>query len=85
MMNCRDMTKLISDSMERPISWRQRMELWMHTMMCGLCRAFRANIVTLRKLARQIGDDTGESDPLSPNAKERVRSAMKRAEDDLAP
>ncbi len=71
MLNCKDMTKLISDSLEGKVSVRQRMELWLHGalvawssgcmvlwlhMMCGICWQFRSNILELRKRVRGSRD-----------------------------
>lgn len=88
MLNCKDMTKLISDSLERKITLRQRMELWMHVMMCGMCRRFRSNSIALRRRVRgttfpskanqAAGPKTNSSEPLSSSAKERIATAIKR-------
>ena len=82
MLNCKDMTKLISDSLERKMSFRQRMELWLHIMMCGMCRRFRSNIIELRK--RVCGSkallDQAEAtaSPMPPAAKARLEEVIKR-------
>jgi hypothetical protein len=82
MLNCKDMTKLISDSLEGKISVRQRMELWLHIMMCGMCRRFRSNIIELRKRVRGSKSLLGQSDiapvPLPPATKARLEEAVKR-------
>ncbi len=82
MLNCKDMTKLISDSLERKISLRQRMELWMHIMMCGMCRRFRTNIIALRRRVRGARSLLKESEipntPLPPATKTRLEEAVKR-------
>jgi hypothetical protein len=82
MLNCKDMTKLISDSLERKISVRQRMELWLHIMMCGMCRRFRSNIIELRKRVRGSKGLLDQSDigpvPLPPATKARLEEAIKR-------
>ncbi len=56
MLNCKDMTKLISDSLEQRVSLRRWMEMRLHIMICRLCRAFRENSVLLRKMARSSPD-----------------------------
>lgn len=82
MLNCKDMTKLISDSMERKISVRQRMELWLHIMMCGMCRRFRSNIIELRKRVRGSKSLLDQADitpaPLPPATKARLEEVIKR-------
>lgn len=82
MLNCKDMTKLISDSLERKISVRQRMELWLHIMMCGMCRRFRSNIIELRKrvsVSKGLLDQADiASAALPPATKARLEEAVKR-------
>jgi hypothetical protein len=82
MLNCKDMTKLISDSLEEEISVRQRMELWLHLMMCGMCRRFRSNIIELRKRVRGSKDlmDQADTAPvvLPPATKARLEEVVKR-------
>lgn len=82
MLNCKDMTKLISDSLEGKISVRQRMELWLHIMMCGMCRRFRSNIIELRKRVRGSKALLDQADTVSssmPSAtKARLADAIKR-------
>ncbi|MCA9193520.1 MAG: hypothetical protein KDB03_17230 [Planctomycetales bacterium] len=82
MLNCKDMTKLISDSLERKISVRQRIELWLHIMMCGMCRRFRSNIIELRKHVRGSKGLLDQADvapvPLPPATKARLEEVIKR-------
>ncbi len=88
MLNCKDMTKLISDSLERKITLRERMELWLHIMMCGMCRKFRRNAIALRMLVRRehiskekLADSAAvvpDSQTLSSSAKERISSAIRQ-------
>lgn len=82
MLNCKDMTKLISDSLEEKISVRRRLELWLHITMCGMCRRFRSNIIELRK---RVHSSRGLLDQaaIAPTAlttamKARLEEAIKR-------
>ena len=87
-MNCKEMTKLISDSMEAKVTLRQRMELWMHIAMCGMCRSFRSNARALRRVCRSDdsqsvsgnagGSLTTAEQSLSSSAKQRIASAIKK-------
>lgn len=86
MLNCKDMTKVISDSLDRKISLRQRLELWMHITMCGLCRRFRSNTLAIRKKVRetsaQPSDKVVASEPkdasLPPAARKRIAAAIQK-------
>lgn len=44
MMNCRQATRLISESQDRPLSLPERMTLKMHVMMCTGCKNFSLQI-----------------------------------------
>jgi hypothetical protein len=82
MLNCKDMTKLISDSLDGKISVRQRMELWLHILMCDMCRLFRSNIIELRKRVRgskallEQSETDASTMPLATQA--RLEEAIKR-------
>ncbi len=81
MLHCREISKLVSDSMERELSFRQRMNVWMHLAMCRLCAAFARQLRLLRRAAHdnpeRLGPDS--SDPnarLSADARERIRTVL---------
>ncbi len=82
MLNCKDMTKLISDSLEGKISVRQRLELMLHIMMCGMCRRFRFNIIELRKRIRGsktlLNRFSTVATPMPPATKARLQEVVKR-------
>lgn len=79
MSRCKDITKLISDSMERKLSWWQRIDLRMHLILCGFCRRFQANVLVLRKLVTSEKlYDGPEKAKLSVEAKARIRNAIRQ-------
>ena len=79
MSRCKDITKLISDSMERKLSLWQRIDLRTHLILCGFCRRFHANVLALRKLASRDKDyDAVEKPKLSVEAKTRIRNAIRQ-------
>lgn len=52
MLNCREVTRLLSESQERTLGLQERMPLKMHLMMCKGCRNFGKQMNTLREMAR---------------------------------
>ena len=40
MLNCRDVTKLISESLDRKTTFVEKKSLWFHVMLCGFCGRF---------------------------------------------
>lgn len=79
MLNCHDVSKLISESLDRKLSLWQRLNLWMHLGMCGLCWGFRKSLVHIHKEARQHADEI-ERDVVDPEIKlpDESRERMKR-------
>lgn len=65
MLNCREVTELCSEELDRALGLRERMALRTHLMMCAGCTQFRAQMATMRRLmqayaqgeAAGLGDD----------------------------
>jgi hypothetical protein len=82
MLNCQEVSRLVSDSIDRKLSLWQRMNLWMHLSMCGLCWGFRRYLLNFHEQthlhASQIEEGVGESqEALSDEARERIKQALK--------
>ena len=81
MLRCREVSRLVSESMERKLPFRQRMQVWMHLAMCRLCAGFSRQIRLLRTVARRhaesvAGGTSRHDTPLSPEARERIKAAL---------
>ena len=81
MLRCREITKLVSDSMDRKLPWRQRLEVWMHLAMCRLCSGFAKQLRLLRLAARKSSERLAEGDlvsdvKLSTEARQRISAAL---------
>ncbi|MFP5384006.1 MAG: zf-HC2 domain-containing protein [Gammaproteobacteria bacterium] len=53
MLNCEQATKLLSESLDRPLTVRERMGVNMHLMMCRGCRNCGQHMQDLRHIARE--------------------------------
>ncbi len=40
MLNCREVTQLASESLDRKLTWKEHIGLWFHLMMCKLCTRY---------------------------------------------
>lgn len=49
MLNCREVTQLCSQELERPLGLWERMSLKAHLMMCDGCSNFRGQMTTIRQ------------------------------------
>ncbi|WP_322022919.1 zf-HC2 domain-containing protein [Burkholderia sp. BCC1977] len=62
---CRDVTRLLSDALDRSLTLHERMQVHVHLPTCSGCRAYRGQIALLRTAAhaaaagRGAGDDAG--------------------------
>lgn len=59
MMSCKQMTGLISQSLDRELSARERLSVQLHLMMCQGCTNFRENVHFLRQACHGLADDAG--------------------------
>lgn len=79
MPNCKEVSRRVSESMDRGLPLFQRMGVWMHLIMCKYCNEFRKQMVLLRKVSRDdsIPESEAEADvKLSEVSKDRIKRAM---------
>ena len=80
MLHCREISRLVSESMERPFTFRERLQVGMHLAMCRLCYGFSRQIRLLRTAARR---EIPPADPsmqatLSDDARRRIKAALRQ-------
>lgn len=74
MLNCKQASKLVSQSLDRPLSWSERLQLKLHLFMCNPCRQFKRQLQMLRTAMQRIRNDI-EHDctiQLAPDVKNRI-------------
>lgn len=78
MLSCKDASRLISQSLDRRLTWRERFGLRVHLMICDVCSRFRKQVELIRaavqRMTRQIEQD--EHLVLSPTARTRIADAI---------
>ena len=78
MLSCKQASRLISQSLDRPLSWRERFSLRLHLVLCDMCTQFRHQLYTMRmavrKLTRRIEQD--ESLVLPQQARARIAESI---------
>lgn len=60
MLNCREVTRLVSESQERSLSVTEKISLNLHLMMCDGCRNFSRQLPFLRKAMRSFAEGLDE-------------------------
>lgn len=79
MLTCKDASHLISERQERPLGRRERLNLWLHLLICKYCRRFERQIAMLSRALNELGRRGGadaDGIDLSPEARERIRKAL---------
>ena len=83
MLTCKEATELVSESLDGPLTFRQRLDLKFHLLMCRFCSRYRRQILLIRKairqMARQEGDSAAAPDvSLSAEARERIKHTIEK-------
>jgi len=63
MMDCKQATRLASESLERKLKTGEKLELKLHLAICSGCRNFARQMSTLRGLARDYALGEEENPP----------------------
>jgi len=80
MLTCKDVSRLVSESLDHKLPLWPRLQVRMHLLMCRLCSRFRQQMVFLKDAARHYwtaGEETDASPGLSPEARERLKQALR--------
>jgi hypothetical protein len=70
---CQEVTRLVSESMDRRLTMRERIGVQLHLWVCAWCRRYDRQLQFLRR-AFHVHGEQSEAPTLSPEARE----AMKR-------
>jgi predicted anti-sigma-YlaC factor YlaD len=80
MLSCEEVTQLVSESLDRELSLRQRVSTKMHLMMCRLCSRYNKQLAGLREAFRlhAMREEDIEIYPasLSSEARQRIKQAL---------
>ena len=80
MYNCKEVSEMVSDSMDRALPFYQRVLMRMHLLMCKYCTRCREHFETLRAASRYEelhGKELDDSHALSNDGKERLKEFLK--------
>lgn len=80
MRSCREVSCLLSESLDHPLPWHVRMGLRMHLLMCGMCRKSRKQILAVRDIVKSYAQMGSRDAPgLSDAARERMQQKIREA------
>ena len=82
MLSCKDVSYLVSESLDRKLPFWQRLQVRLHLLMCRFCARFRKQTLFLRDAARHYlmaveETETATSAGLSPEARVRIKQSLK--------
>ena len=76
MFNCKEVTRMVSESLDRKLPLHQRMGIRIHLLMCKFCSRYRKQLLILREAMRlyaRYGEDAEPYLILPPEARERIK------------
>lgn len=80
MLSCKEVAKLVSESLDAELSLRQRIGVRMHLAMCHMCRAYRKQVLLMRQIfpayTRWVEKDGPAEGGLSPEAAKRMKKRL---------
>jgi len=80
MLNCRQVARLVSRSMDDKLSWPNRLWIRLHLLYCVWCRRYSAQVQFLRRAARNLSmEPLDDSAKLSDEAKGEMRARLQQA------
>ena len=80
MMNCEQASTLASAAFDRKLSVAERIGVWAHWLMCAPCRAYRKQLLTIRRHMGRLGDDASPAASMDSAAKDRIRARLREFE-----
>ena len=81
MLNCRQATRLIAQSMDSSLPWHRRLAVRFHLLYCVWCRRYATQLRFLRKATSQLSPEelVLSSPELSREAKEQMQTRLQHA------
>lgn len=78
MPSCREVSAMVSDSMDRRLPLRKRLAIRLHISMCSLCQRYEKQLYLLREGIRRYADPETHvaQKSLSFTARERLKRAL---------
>ena len=84
MLTCKDVSKLVSESLEHDLPFRQRIGVRFHLMMCSLCRKYQRQTLLLRELFHRMArseEDQPSRQHLPEATRERIKKALRTGQE----
>ncbi len=75
---CREMVRILSQSMDEPLPLMMRIKKRLHFLICCWCQRYEEQLHYIHETARQFPEHAGEASdvPFPPDAKERIKQKL---------
>lgn len=77
MLSCRQASQLLSQSLDRRLSWQERMGLRLHLMVCDVCQRFGRQLLIMRNAVRLMFSATEQDGQVRLPDEARMRITRK--------
>jgi hypothetical protein len=77
---CREAIRLAANAMDRPLTFRERVKLSMHGLLCSYCRSYMRQLRFVRKWVRRMSapDASPSSTELPTVSASRIKKTLER-------
>jgi len=76
--SCKEVSELVSQSLDRKLSLSERLRMRLHLMMCRMCTNYQRQLQFVRHAVRQL-DQHAPPTPLPDDAKERIKKRIEQS------
>ena len=77
MLSCKDVTKLLSESMDASLPIGKRIGVRLHLLICKFCARYERQLLLIRETVRRLAATEGiPGETLSGEARERIRKSL---------
>ena len=82
MLSCKDVTRLISESMDHSLPLGKRIGVRVHLLICRFCERYKRQLLLIRETVRRLvatpgGAGGSSAETLSEEARERIRKSLR--------
>ncbi len=82
MLSCKQTSELVSKGLDKHLTITERLGVRIHLLMCRACTQYEKQLRFIRRATRRLSQGTEHGDqaatPLSPEARERIKNALKQ-------
>ena len=79
MFKCKEVTRIVSESMDRDLVFHERIALKIHLFMCKYCARYKHQLLALREILHlhmMKGEVSGNPITLPPEVKQRIQNEL---------